>query len=232
MPASRTFPDRERIVPIEGTVRGVYCVLLMDYHDEPLNHHRLPPRKRRRQAQRRACAGGARAVTEVVRPLHYPRTDRAVEQTPVAALAPERRSTVRSQRRLVTVVFFDLVQSTRTALQLGDRAWCDLLRRFYDEADHLVSAAEGRVVKTTGDGFLAVFDSPSDAVRAAIATRNAVNELGLDRLAVGFTPPKSSCSVTTSSASASTSEPGSPRLPTTTRCGCRARSATSSPART
>ena len=122
---------------------------------------------------------GARAVTEVVRPLHYPRTDRAVEQTPAAALAPERRSTVRSQRRLVTVVFFDLVQSTRTALQLGDRAWCDLLRRFYDEADHLVSAAEGRVVKTTGDGFLAVFDSPSDAVRAAIATRNAVNELGL-----------------------------------------------------
>ena len=83
------------------------------------------------------------------------------------------------ERILATLVFTDIVDSTRVAARLGDRAWRDLL----DEHNKLVRGEfarfRGREVITTGDGFLATFDGPGKAVRCALAITEAATTLGL-----------------------------------------------------
>ena len=63
-------------------------------------------------------------------------------------------------RRLATLLFTDLVDSTSTAAELGDTAWRELLSRHYQSARNELDRFGGREVKTTGDGILAVFDGP------------------------------------------------------------------------
>ena len=91
----------------------------------------------------------------------------------------------RGQRRLVTVMFTDIVGSTSLAARLGDRAWGDLLARH----DAAVRAAlwrfGGDEVKTLGDGVLAAFDTPASAVGCAAALHEAAAVLGLE-LRVGL----------------------------------------------
>ncbi len=70
-------------------------------------------------------------------------------------------------RRLATVLFTDIVDSTQRAEALGDRSWRTLLD-VHDETTHrLVERNEGVVVKSTGDGVLATFDGPGRAIRSA-----------------------------------------------------------------
>ena len=64
--------------------------------------------------------------------------------------------------------------------QLGDAQWRALLDRHDDIARREIAAARGRAVKSTGDGFLAVFDGPARAVRCAQAMGRAVDALGLE----------------------------------------------------
>jgi class 3 adenylate cyclase len=82
-------------------------------------------------------------------------------------------------RMLATVRFTDIVESTTRAAELGDSAW----RRLLGEHDRLVRVAlerhRGREVKTTGDGFLATFDGPARAIRAAASIAEGVRSLGL-----------------------------------------------------
>jgi class 3 adenylate cyclase len=83
-------------------------------------------------------------------------------------------------RVLATVLFTDIVGSTRKATALGDRAWLEL-RGDHDalvrrELDHF----RGTEIDTTGDGFLASFDGPARAVRCASAITRGVRDLGLD----------------------------------------------------
>ncbi|WP_245508503.1 adenylate/guanylate cyclase domain-containing protein [Bradyrhizobium zhanjiangense] len=83
-----------------------------------------------------------------------------------------------SDRVLVTVLFADIVDSTRRAAEMGDQAW----RRVLDEHDqtaHIVMQHRGKLVKTTGDGFLATFDGPGRAIRCALAFEAATRRLGL-----------------------------------------------------
>lgn len=82
-------------------------------------------------------------------------------------------------RILATVLFTDVVGSTETAAVLGDRRWRDLLARHHDVVRRALSAHGGREVKTVGDGFLAAFDGPARAIRAAGAIVDAVGALGL-----------------------------------------------------
>jgi hypothetical protein len=74
-------------------------------------------------------------------------------------------------RVLATVLFTDIVSSTERAAALGDQAWRKLLDRHDQLVRECLRDEGGRQVKTTGDGFLATFDSPSAAVRAATAIR-------------------------------------------------------------
>ncbi|HEX6460286.1 MAG TPA: adenylate/guanylate cyclase domain-containing protein [Thermoleophilaceae bacterium] len=84
-----------------------------------------------------------------------------------------------TDRVLATVLFTDLVESTRMAAELGDSSWRSLLEKHERTARSLTERFRGRVVKTTGDGVLATFDGPARAVRAALAIRDAAQGLGL-----------------------------------------------------
>jgi class 3 adenylate cyclase len=82
-------------------------------------------------------------------------------------------------RVLATVLFTDLVDSTSRAAALGDRRWHRLLEQHQQVVRRQLARFRGREVKTTGDGFLATFDGPARAIRAADAIRAELAELGL-----------------------------------------------------
>ena len=88
-----------------------------------------------------------------------------------------RLAAVEPDRALATVLFSDLVDSTATAAELGDRRWRSLLERFERLARREVERQRGRLIKTTGDGLLATFDGPARGVRAALAIRDAGSSL-------------------------------------------------------
>jgi class 3 adenylate cyclase len=77
------------------------------------------------------------------------------------------RSALDVDRVLATVLFTDIVGSTTRAADLGDKRWRELLDRHDDITRSLVERFGGRVVKTTGDGALATFDSPGRAIRCS-----------------------------------------------------------------
>ena len=83
-------------------------------------------------------------------------------------------------RVLATVLFTDLVRSTERAAELGDRRWRALLSEHYDAVRQALARYDGREIKTIGDGFVATFDGPARAVRAAQEATRAVAALGLE----------------------------------------------------
>lgn len=89
------------------------------------------------------------------------------------------RSAAEVDRVLATVLFTDIVASTERASALGDKAWRSLLERHDALARREIARFRGRVIKSTGDGFLATFDGPARAVRCAGAIASGVRELGL-----------------------------------------------------
>jgi class 3 adenylate cyclase len=82
-------------------------------------------------------------------------------------------------RVLATVLFTDIVDSTAMLERMGDRAWQDLLRLHNVQLRNDLNTFRGREVTTTGDGFLAVFDGATKAVRCAAAMTRSAHELGL-----------------------------------------------------
>ncbi len=83
-------------------------------------------------------------------------------------------------RMLATVMFTDIVDSTRRAADLGDRGWQDLLGRHDQLFRRALDRHRGREIKHTGDGFLATFDGPARAIRCAASITEAVEDLGLE----------------------------------------------------
>jgi len=81
---------------------------------------------------------------------------------------------------LATVLFTDIVDSTRMAAELGDRNWHALLDAHDAVVRSQLARFRGREVSTSGDGFLATFDGPQRAIRCAMATRDAVQPLGIE----------------------------------------------------
>jgi class 3 adenylate cyclase len=84
-----------------------------------------------------------------------------------------------TDRVLATVLFTDIVDSTRRAAGLGDHDWRELLGKHDTLARQVVRAESGRVIKSTGDGILATFDGPARAVRAARELSVRARELDL-----------------------------------------------------
>jgi class 3 adenylate cyclase len=84
-----------------------------------------------------------------------------------------------SERLLATVLFTDIVSSTERAAELGDSGWRALLERHDAIVAQEVSRHRGRVVKSLGDGALAVFDGPSRAIGCAQSICTGVRPLGL-----------------------------------------------------
>jgi pimeloyl-ACP methyl ester carboxylesterase len=83
------------------------------------------------------------------------------------------------ERMLATVLFTDIVDSTATAIELGDRDWRELLERHNALVRRELLRFRGREVDSAGDGFLATFDGPARAIRCAAAIVDGVGALGL-----------------------------------------------------
>lgn len=90
------------------------------------------------------------------------------------------RRVLDANRVLATVLFTDIVDSTRRTAEMGDARWKDVLAAHDERAKAEIDRAGGRFVNTTGDGLLATFDGPARAVRCAQAIGSSVRPLGLE----------------------------------------------------
>ncbi len=84
-----------------------------------------------------------------------------------------------TERVLATVLFTDIVDSTAQAAHVGDTAWRHKLDDHDRIAKRLIEQQRGRLIKTTGDGVLAMFDGPGRAIRCALAMDPALARLNL-----------------------------------------------------
>ncbi len=84
------------------------------------------------------------------------------------------------ERVLATVLLTDIVDSTKLATEMGDRRWRDLLEEHQALVREQLERFEGREIKTTGDGFLAVFDGPTRAAECARAIADEMPSLGIE----------------------------------------------------
>jgi class 3 adenylate cyclase len=95
-------------------------------------------------------------------------------------LGEVRMEEARFERTLATVLFTDIVGSTRKAADLGDRAWLDLLERHHAIVRGLLTRYRGTEVDTAGDGFFVTFDGPARAIRCAQAIVEGVKAIGIE----------------------------------------------------
>ncbi len=84
-----------------------------------------------------------------------------------------------AQRVLATVLMTDIVGSTATAAELGDRRWREVIEAHDRTMRDVVSRNGGRVVRSTGDGCQAIFEMPAAAIRAASEAASEIRRLGL-----------------------------------------------------
>jgi len=88
-------------------------------------------------------------------------------------------SSTDTERVLATVLFTDIIDSTRSAADMGDKKWRQLLDSHDQLATTVVDKHRGTLIKSTGDGILATFDGPGRAVRCALAFEAASRQIGL-----------------------------------------------------
>ena len=120
--------------------------------------------------------------------IEYPDGDHAFWTGDTAAMLGDIEEFITGQREgaagelervLATVLFTDIVDSTRRAAELGDQKWRGVLDSHDQLAKQSVQRHRGTLVKTTGDGILATFDGPGRAVRCALAFSSAAGQLGI-----------------------------------------------------
>jgi class 3 adenylate cyclase len=97
--------------------------------------------------------------------------DLAAAEREALDLEPRHDAAVAGER---TFLFTDIVGSTALAESVGDDVWTSVLRWHDTTLADLIARGSGRVVKSTGDGFFAAFDSARDAVDTAIAIQRTL----------------------------------------------------------
>ncbi len=102
---------------------------------------------------------------------------RAVEE--IQEFLTGMRDSTEPERVLATVMFVDIVDSTKRAAEIGDRRWADLLESFYAVVRNELARYRGREIDTAGDGFFVTFDGPARAIRCATGLIEVVERLGL-----------------------------------------------------
>ncbi|MFQ5972832.1 MAG: adenylate/guanylate cyclase domain-containing protein [Alphaproteobacteria bacterium] len=98
---------------------------------------------------------------------------------PVEEFVTGKQPTANFDRKLATILFVDIVDSTKKAVTLGDKQWKAVLDAFFRNSNSQIERHNGRLVKTTGDGLLAVFDGPARGIRCGCEIRDQVHELGI-----------------------------------------------------
>jgi class 3 adenylate cyclase len=151
---------------------------------------RVPTLVLHRTGDRASRVGGGRYVAEHIPGAtfvempgddHLPwvgDADRVLEEIE-HFLTGERRQP-EADRVLATILFTDIVDSTRQVSRLGDAAWKETLAAHDERAKIEIARHQGTYVNSTGDGLLARFDGPARAVRCALAIGAAVRPLGLE----------------------------------------------------
>jgi class 3 adenylate cyclase len=111
-------------------------------------------------------------------PLYEPEMlDRVVGETEQFLTGSRREAEI--DRVLATVMFTDIVDSTKHAAQLGDHEWRAVRGRHDEAVRQLLTRFRGQEIKTLGDGFLTTFDGPARAIRCATAISDAMRPIGI-----------------------------------------------------
>ena len=87
---------------------------------------------------------------------------------------------IETERVLATVLFTDIVDSTKHVSEMGDQRWRDILDSHNSMMYQEIGRFRGRAVKSTGDGFLATFDGPARGIRCALSVSNEAQKLGIE----------------------------------------------------
>ena len=82
-------------------------------------------------------------------------------------------------RQLATILFSDIVDSTKLLHQFGDIGWMELLQKHNQCILDLSKQYRGRIIKKAGDGFLIVFEGPSKAVHCGLEIINKIKPLNI-----------------------------------------------------
>ena len=148
--------------------------LVLHHTDDPF----IPPAWGKDIADR---IPGARYVELPGRNLiHFYEPDWRASFQEIAEFLTGEQTLVADDRVLATVLFTDIVDSTRRAAEMGDRDWHALLDAHDAVIRSQLARFRGREVNTSGDGFLAMFDGPQRAIRCAMSIRDAVRSLGIE----------------------------------------------------
>ena len=83
------------------------------------------------------------------------------------------------ERKVLTILFTDIVDSTRRAAELGDGRWREVLDRHDHAIREQVALYEGRFVESSGDGTLTAFSSPNHAINCALTLQETLKQLGV-----------------------------------------------------
>jgi class 3 adenylate cyclase len=135
--------------------------------------------------------GGPAAAALARAPAAEPKAQETAERLQEAPSPPTAAATSISaaigaagERRHVTVMFCDLVDSTGIAAKLDAEEWRDLVGAYLDATSAAVTEMGGKVAKKLGDGLMALFGYPvaqendaERAARAALAIQRALAEL-------------------------------------------------------
>lgn len=108
---------------------------------------------------------------------HLPWTDDTGTVGEIEEFLTGTRHAPTGKRRLATVLFTDIVQSTEAVRSLGDQVWRDRLDRHDLLTERQISRFDGKLVKSTGDGVLATFDGPAAAILCAKAVADGVAQI-------------------------------------------------------
>jgi len=101
-------------------------------------------------------------------------------QKAIASFISGLATPVTPDRTLATILFTDIVRSTEMTARLGDATWRNLVARHHALDRRELARHQGTELDTAGDGFSATFDGPARGVRAAMAIRAALGELGIE----------------------------------------------------
>jgi class 3 adenylate cyclase len=140
--------------------------------------------RREKEASRRrkrATPGSSQKYVELPGADHWPwNGDSESILQEVKGFLTGSREIPEPDRVLATVMFTDIVDSTKLAADLGDRRWSELLEDHEQLVRRELTRFRGREIDTAGDGFLAAFDGPARAIRCASAIRDTVKGLGIE----------------------------------------------------
>ncbi|MGH6894349.1 MAG: adenylate/guanylate cyclase domain-containing protein [Dongiaceae bacterium] len=171
--AARALIEMNSLVDIRDVLSAVHVPTLV--------LHRRDDREMRLEEGRYVAEriGGATFI-ELAGQDHFVAIDPDQILDPVEAFVTGHRPMHAGTRMLATILFVDIVDSTRRAIALGDRGWAAALSGFHDAAARQVERYSGRHVNTTGDGLVAIFDGPARAVRCGCAIRDIARASDLE----------------------------------------------------